>query len=92
MSLTRDFKETVAARVQKDPAFAQALLDEAITPQHPESFLKAPIYCYASSGACVPVVNHPPPIFKIPAPKTQPLSGWDFFCLPPLRCAVASLA
>ena len=25
------FKETVAARVQSDPAFAQALLDEAIT-------------------------------------------------------------
>ena len=32
MPLTRDFKETVAARVQKDPAFAQALPDEAITP------------------------------------------------------------
>ena len=31
MALTRDFKETVAARVQNDPAFAQALLDEAIT-------------------------------------------------------------
>ena len=31
MALTRDFKVTVAARVQKDPAFAQALLDEAIT-------------------------------------------------------------
>ncbi len=31
MALTRDFKETVAARVQKDPAFAQAMLDEAIT-------------------------------------------------------------
>ena len=31
MPLTRHFKETVAARVQKDPAFAQALLDEAIT-------------------------------------------------------------
>jgi hypothetical protein len=31
MPLTRDFKETVAARVQKDRAFAQALLDEAIT-------------------------------------------------------------
>ena len=31
MALTRDFKETVAVRVQKDPAFAQALLDEAIT-------------------------------------------------------------
>ncbi len=30
MALTRDFKETVAARVQNDPAFAQALLDEAI--------------------------------------------------------------
>jgi hypothetical protein len=30
MALTRDFKETVAARVS-DPAFAQALLDEAIT-------------------------------------------------------------
>lgn len=27
----RDFKETVAARAQNDPAFAQALLDEAIT-------------------------------------------------------------
>lgn len=31
MALTRDFKETVSARVQNDPAFAQALLDEAIT-------------------------------------------------------------
>jgi hypothetical protein len=31
MVLTRDFKETVAARVQADPAFAQALLDEAVT-------------------------------------------------------------
>ena len=31
MALTRDFKETVAARVQGDPAFAQALLDETIT-------------------------------------------------------------
>jgi DNA-binding phage protein len=31
MALTRDFKETVAARVQSDPAFAQALLDEATT-------------------------------------------------------------
>jgi DNA-binding phage protein len=31
MALTRDFKETVAARVQKDPSFARALLDEAIT-------------------------------------------------------------
>ena len=31
MALTRDFKETLAARVQKDPAFAQALLDEAVT-------------------------------------------------------------
>lgn len=31
MVLTRDFKETVLARVENDPAFAQALLDEAIT-------------------------------------------------------------
>lgn len=31
MALTRDFKETVATRVQNDRAFAQALLDEAIT-------------------------------------------------------------
>ena len=30
MALTRDFKGTVAARVQNDPAFAQALLDKAI--------------------------------------------------------------
>jgi DNA-binding phage protein len=30
MALTRDFRETVAARVQSDPIFAQALLDEAI--------------------------------------------------------------
>ncbi len=31
MALTRNFKITVAARVQSDPMFAQALLDEAIT-------------------------------------------------------------
>ena len=31
MALTRNFKETVAARVQSDPAFAKVLLDEAIT-------------------------------------------------------------
>ncbi|MBK1642655.1 transcriptional regulator [Chromatium okenii] len=30
MALTRNFKETVVARVQSDPAFAQALFDEAI--------------------------------------------------------------
>jgi len=31
MALTRDFKETVIARAKRDPAFAQALLDEALT-------------------------------------------------------------
>jgi DNA-binding phage protein len=31
MALTRDFKQTVAERVQRDPAFAKALLDEAAT-------------------------------------------------------------
>src|SRR5450759_5576594 len=31
MALTRDFKKTVAARVERDPAFAKALLDEAAT-------------------------------------------------------------
>lgn len=31
MALTREFRETVLARLQRDPAFAQALLDEAIT-------------------------------------------------------------
>ena len=31
MALTRDFKETVGARVARDPAFAEALLDEAAT-------------------------------------------------------------
>lgn len=31
MALTRDFKQTVVSRVKKDPAFAQALLDEALT-------------------------------------------------------------
>ncbi len=30
MVLTRDFRETVASRVQEDPKFARALLDEAI--------------------------------------------------------------
>lgn len=34
MALTRDFKSTVVARVQSDPAVAQALLDEAITLVH----------------------------------------------------------
>lgn len=31
MALTRDFKQTVVERVDRDPAFAQALLDEAAT-------------------------------------------------------------
>ena len=31
MARTREFKETVAARVQSEPAFAQALLEDAIT-------------------------------------------------------------
>ena len=31
MALTRDFKTTVQARAKRDPAFAQALLDEAVT-------------------------------------------------------------
>jgi DNA-binding phage protein len=31
MALTRDFKLTVVERVNRDPAFAQALLDEAAT-------------------------------------------------------------
>jgi DNA-binding phage protein len=31
MALTQDFKKTVVARVERDPRFAQALLDEAAT-------------------------------------------------------------
>jgi DNA-binding phage protein len=31
MALTRDFKKTVVARVERDPAFSKALLDEAAT-------------------------------------------------------------
>jgi len=31
MALTRNFKKTVVARVERDPAFAKALLDEAAT-------------------------------------------------------------
>jgi DNA-binding phage protein len=31
MALTRDFKRTVIERVQRDPEFARALLDEAAT-------------------------------------------------------------
>lgn len=31
MALTRDFKQTVVERVQRDRAFAQAMLDEAAT-------------------------------------------------------------
>ena len=31
MALTRDFKHTIMARVNRDPAFAKALLDEAAT-------------------------------------------------------------
>ena len=29
MALTRDFKQTVVERIEREPAFAQALLDEA---------------------------------------------------------------
>jgi DNA-binding phage protein len=31
MALTRDFKETIAERLRRDPEFAKALLDEAAT-------------------------------------------------------------
>lgn len=31
MALTRDFKQSIVERVERDPAFAQALLDEAAT-------------------------------------------------------------
>jgi DNA-binding phage protein len=31
MALTRDFKQRIVERVNRDPAFAQALLDEAAT-------------------------------------------------------------
>ena len=31
MALTRDFKQTVAERVRRDPEFAKAMLDEAAT-------------------------------------------------------------
>lgn len=31
MGLTRDFKETIMERVQREPEFAQALLDEAVS-------------------------------------------------------------
>jgi DNA-binding phage protein len=31
MTLTRNFKQTVVERIQRDPAFAKALLDEAAT-------------------------------------------------------------
>ena len=31
MALTRNFKQTVVERVERDPAFATALLDEAAT-------------------------------------------------------------
>jgi len=31
MALTRDFKQTILERVQRDPEFGQALLDEAVT-------------------------------------------------------------
>lgn len=31
MALTRDFKQTVVERARRDPAFAQALLDDAAT-------------------------------------------------------------
>lgn len=31
MGLTRDFRETIVKRVQRDPDFAKALLDEAAT-------------------------------------------------------------
>jgi hypothetical protein len=31
MALTREYKETINERVQKDPEFARALLNEALT-------------------------------------------------------------
>jgi Predicted transcriptional regulator len=31
MALTRDFKQTIVERIERDPAFAECLLDEAVS-------------------------------------------------------------
>lgn len=59
MALTRDFKETVTARVQSDPAFAQALLDEAVT-----LFLNWQVWSRGGYGE---------PIRRLPAMRQQAL-------------------
>ena len=58
MALTRDFKETVMARVQRDPAFRSALLIEAT-----DAFLagdidtgKALLRDYLNATAALPII------------------------------------
>ena len=63
MTLTRNFKQTAIERIERDPAFAQALLDEAATlflngePQTVRLILRD-YYgdWHAAAYHCVPVV------------------------------------
>ncbi len=51
MALTRDFKETVAARVQNDPAFAQALPQQLVEVGIAEQMLVGAAAGLASAGS-----------------------------------------
>jgi hypothetical protein len=54
MALTRSFKHTIVARVQRDPAFARGLLDEAATlflNGEPDTARFCPVHpCYQASS------------------------------------------
>jgi len=49
MALTRDFKETIRARVKRDPGFRKALLREASKTFFPVTWKPARSYCAISS-------------------------------------------
>jgi hypothetical protein len=78
--LTRDFKDTVVARVRRDPKFARALLDESATlflklePEAARLLLRDLVNATVGFEALAEMTNKPseePPPNAVPERKSQ---------------------
>lgn len=77
MTLPRDFKKTVVERVERDPAFAKALLDEAASlflsgePDAARLILRELVNATVGFEALAELTNKPSKsLHRMPAPKS----------------------
>ena len=99
MALTRDFKETIRARVKRDPGFGKAHLREGI-----ENFLSGqekirPSFYSAVNGSCVPGISLAVPSLGKQSPVHFFWGSFDLCCTrfssrgcPPRRGIITSKA